>query len=581
MQTGRVAGLWSWVPGLAGLRRYDRRWLPHDLTAGVVLAAFMVPVGMGYAEAASLPPITGLYATIVPLVAYAIFGPSGVLVLGPDSSLAPVIAAVIVGVSGGSTMAVDVAGMLAIVTGVSIAAAGLLRLGFVTELLSRPARLGYLAGIAVTIVVGQIPKMLGFSVGSDDLVRQSREVLDAVRQGEVDPTTFAIGAAALVALLVLGRWAPRIPGALVAVVGGIAAVAWLDLAVDTVGILPRGLPGFSVPAVPADILPEMIAAAFAVALVATADTSVLSQSLASKLKDEVDADRELVALGVANAATGFFQGFPISSSASRTPVAMAAGARSQLTPLVGATLVAVMLIVTPGLLRDLPDAVLGAVVVVAAVSLVDLHEIRRLWRMRRVEFALWAAAFLGVALLGVLPGVFVAIVLSLVDFVRRAWRPHDATLVRVDELKGYHDQERHPEGRSIPGLVIYRFDAPLFFANAPFFRREVRNHIAAAEEAVAWVVVAAEPVTDVDTTAADMLGELLDELESSGISLAFAEMKGPVKDRLRDYGLYERVGDERFFPTIGTAVDGYLAASGTPWVDWEERGSGRSGSDRP
>ena len=581
MQTGRVAGLWSWVPGLAGLRRYERRWLPHDLTAGVVLAAFMVPVGMGYAEAASLPPITGLYATIVPLVAYAIFGPSGVLVLGPDSSLAPVIAAVIVGVSGGSTMAVDVAGMLAIVTGVSIAAAGLLRLGFVTELLSRPARLGYLAGIAVTIVVGQIPKMLGFSVGSDDLVRQSREVLDAVRQGEVDPTTFAIGAAALVALLVLGRWAPRIPGALVAVVGGIAAVAWLDLAVDTVGILPRGLPGFSVPAVPADILPEMIAAAFAVALVATADTSVLSQSLASKLKDEVDADRELVALGVANAATGFFQGFPISSSASRTPVAMAAGARSQLTPLVGATLVAVMLIVTPGLLRDLPDAVLGAVVVVAAVRLVDVHEIRRLWRMRRVEFALWAAAFLGVALLGVLPGVFVAIVLSLVDFVRRAWRPHDATLVRVDELKGYHDQERHPEGRSIPGLVIYRFDAPLFFANAPFFRREVRNHIAAAEEAVAWVVVAAEPVTDVDTTAADMLGELLDELESSGISLAFAEMKGPVKDRLRDYGLYERVGDERFFPTIGTAVDGYLAASGTPWVDWEERGSGRSGSDRP
>ena len=581
MQTGRVAGLWSWVPGLAGLRRYDRRWLPHDLTAGVVLAAFMVPVGMGYAEAASLPPITGLYATIVPLVAYAIFGPSGVLVLGPDSSLAPVIAAVIVGVSGGSTMAVDVAGMLAIVTGVSIAAAGLLRLGFVTELLSRPARLGYLAGIAVTIVVGQIPKMLGFSVGSDDLVRQSREVLDAVRQGEVDPTTFAIGAAALVALLVLGRWAPRIPGALVAVVGGIAAVAWLDLAVDTVGILPRGLPGFSVPAVPADILPEMIAAAFAVALVATADTSVLSQSLASKLKDEVDADRELVALGVANAATGFFQGFPISSSASRTPVAMAAGARSQLTPLVGAALVAVMLIVTPGLLRDLPDAVLGAVVVVAAVRLVDVHEIRRLWRMRRVEFALWAAAFLGVALLGVLPGVFVAIVLSLVDFVRRAWRPHDATLVRVDELKGYHDQERHPEGRSIPGLVIYRFDAPLFFANAPFFRREVRNHIAAAEEAVAWVVVAAEPVTDVDTTAADMLGELLDELESSGISLAFAEMKGPVKDRLRDYGLYERVGDERFFPTIGTAVDGYLAASGTPWVDWEERGSGRSGSDRP
>jgi MFS superfamily sulfate permease-like transporter len=333
--------------------------------------------------------------------------------------------------------------------------------------------------------------------------------------------------------------------------------------------------------VPSDAFPELVAAAFAIALVAVADTSVLSQSLASKRKEEVDADRELVALGVANVATGFFQGFPISSSASRTPVAIAAGARSQLTPLVGAATVALMLVATPGLLRDLPQAVLGAVVVAAAVRLVDVPEIRRLWRMRRVEFALWAAAFLGVALLGVLPGVFVAVVLSLVDFVRRAWRPHDATLVRVDELKGYHDRERHPEGRSIPGLVIYRFDAPLFFANASYFRREVRDHLAAAEVPARWVVVAAEPITDVDTTAADMLGELLDELGSAGITLAFAEMKGPVKDRLRDYGLYDRVGDDRFFPTIGTAVNGYLEASGTDWVDWEERGSGRSGPVGP
>lgn len=230
-----------------------------------------------------------------------------------------------------------------------------------------------------------------------------------------------------------------------------------------------------------------------------------------------------------------------------------------------------MLVAAPGLLRDLPQAVLGAVVVAAAVRLVDAAEIARLWRMRRAEFALWAAAFLGVALLGVLPGVFVAIVLSLVDFVQRAWRPHDATLVRVDELKGYHDLERHPEGRTIPGLLLYRFDAPLFFANASYFRREVRAHLASADEPVSWVVVAAEPITDVDTTAADMLDELLDELEAASITLAFAEMKGPVKDRLRDYGLYERLGDERFFPTIGTAVDGYVGSSGIGWVDWEER----------
>lgn len=542
------------------------------MLAGVVLAAFLVPVGMGYAEAAGLPAITGLYATIVPLVAYAVFGPSRVLVLGPDSSLAPVIAAVVVGVATGSPMtAIEVAGVLAVITGLVIALTGLFRLGFVTELLSRPARLGYLTGIALTIVVGQLPKILGFSIGADDLLGQVRAIAEALAAGAADPTTAIVGGASLVTIAVLGRWAPRWPATLLVVVAGIIVVAVGDLAIDTVGVLPEGLPSFVVPSVPADVLPELIAAAFAIALVATADTSVLSQSLASSRKEEVDADHELVALGVANLATGFFQGFPISSSASRTPVAIDAGARSQLTPLVGAIAVALMLVAAPGLLRDLPQAVLGAVVVAAAVRLVDAAEIARLWRMRRAEFALWAAAFLGVALLGVLPGVFVAIVLSLVDFVQRAWRPHDATLVRVDELKGYHDLERHPEGRTIPGLLLYRFDAPLFFANASYFRREVRAHLASADEPVSWVVVAAEPITDVDTTAADMLDELLDELEAASITLAFAEMKGPVKDRLRDYGLYERLGDERFFPTIGTAVDGYVGSSGIGWVDWEER----------
>ena len=562
----------SWLPGVAAARTYERSWLGSDLVAGVVLAAFLVPVGMGYAEAAGLPAITGLYATIVPLVAYAVFGPSRVMVLGPDSSLAPVIAAVVVGVSAGSAMtAIEVAGVLAVITGAVIALTGLLRLGFVTELLSRPARLGYLTGIALTIVVGQLPKMLGFAIGADDLLDQVRAITTALRQGAADPATAAVGMSALLTIAVLGRWVPRLPVTLLVVTAGIAVVAVAGLAIDTVGVLPEGLPSFAVPTVPADVVPELIAAAFAIALVATADTSVLSQSLATSRKEEVDADHELVALGVANLATGLFQGFPISSSASRTPVAIAAGARSQLTPLIGAISVALMLVVAPGLLRDLPVAVLGAVVVAAAIRLVDVGQIARLWRMRRTEFVLWATAFLGVAVLGVLPGVFVAIVLSLVDFVQRAWRPHDATLVRVDELKGYHDLERHPEGRTIPGLLLYRFDAPLFFANSSYFRRQIRGHLAHAEEPVSWVVVAAEPITDVDTTAADMLGELLDELDAAGITLAFAEMKGPVKDRLRAYGLYGRVGDERFFPTIGTAVNGYVRAREVAWVDWEER----------
>jgi high affinity sulfate transporter 1 len=560
------------VPGWVTLRTYRRAWLGHDLLAGLVLAAFLVPVGMGYAQAAGLPPINGLYATIVPLVAYAVFGPSRAMVLGPDSSLAPVIAAVIAILAGGSfERAVEVAGVLAIVTGLVIGLTGVLRLGFVTELLSRPARVGYLTGIALTIIVGQIPKMLGFSVGGDQIAEQVGQIVDAIREGYVNGQALAVSLGTLTVLAALGRWFPRLPGALVVVAGGIAAVAVFDLAVVTVGPLPQGLPTFAVPTVDLDALTRVLPAALGIALVAIADTSVLSQSLAMQRDEEVDADQELFALGAANVATGFFQGFPISSSASRTPVAIQAGARSQLTPLVGAAAVAVLLVAAPGLLRNLPQAVLGAVVVVAAIRLIDVHEIRTLWRIRRAEFVLWLAAFLGVLFLGVLAGVFVAIVLSLGDFVRRAWRPYDTVLGRVDELKGYHDRERFPDARTIPGLLLFRFDAPLFFANATHFRAQLRRRIA-AEPGTRWVVVASEPITDVDTTAAIVLQDLLDEFDAQGITLAFAEMKDPVKDHLRRYGLYDRIGADRFFPTMGTAVDAYVRAAEVEWVDWEERG---------
>jgi len=561
-----------WVPGWGTLRTYRRAWLGHDLLAGLVLAAFLVPVGMGYAQAAGLPPINGLYATIVPLAAYAVFGPSRVMVLGPDSSLAPVIAAVVALLAGGSfERAVEVAGVLAIVTGLVIGLTGVLRLGFVTELLSRPARVGYLTGIALTIIVGQIPKMLGFSVGGDQIGEQIGQIVEAIGDGYVNTQALLVSAGALVVLAAIQRWFPRWPGALVVVLGGIAAVTVFDLAVVTVGPLPQGLPTFAVPTVDLEALTRVLPAALGIALVAIADTSVLSQSLAMQRNEEVDADQELFALGAANVATGFFQGFPISSSASRTPVAIQAGARSQLTPLVGAAAVAVLLVAAPELLKDLPQAVLGAVVVAAAVRLIDVHEIRTLWRIRRAEFLLWLAAFLGVLFLGVLAGVFVAIVLSLGDFVRRAWRPYDAVLGRVDELKGYHDRDRFPDARTVPGLLLFRFDAPLFFANANHFRAELRRRVA-EEPGTRWIVIAAEPITDVDTTAAIVLEDLLEEFDAQGITLAFAEMKDPVKDHLRRYGLFDRVGTDRFFPTMGTAVDAYVRAAEVEWVDWEERG---------
>jgi high affinity sulfate transporter 1 len=574
--SGRPArGPERWVPGLRTLREYRRAWLVSDLVAGLVLTALLVPVGMGYAQAAGLPPITGLYATIVPLLAYAVFGPSRVMILGPDSSLAAVIAAVILPLGGDDPeTAVALAGALSVLTGLIILVAGMARLGFVTELLSRPVQLGYLCGIAVTILVGQLPRLCGFSIEGRGLLTEIRDFVQGVADGRVNRAALAVGLTGMVVILVLKRFWRAIPAVAVAVVIGIAAVAAFDLdqeGVKVIGVLPEGLPGFAFPAVDLADLGALFSGALGIALVAVADTTVLSQSLAAQRGETVDPNQELRALGAANLAAGFFQGFAISSSASRTPVAVSAGARSQLTPLVGAVAIALLLVFAPGLLRDLPLPMLAAIVITAAIGLIEAAEARRLYRVRRSEFVLWLAAFAGVALLGVLVGIFVAILLSLGDFVRRAWRPHDAVLGREDDLKGYHDIDRHPTARRIPGLLLYRFDAPLFFANAGYFRRCVRRLVDDATTPVRWVVVAAEPITDIDTTAADTLRDLLEELRVEDITLAFAELKGPVKDRLRRYGLFDAVGDDRFFPTVGTAVDGYIEATGTTWVDWEER----------
>jgi MFS superfamily sulfate permease-like transporter len=305
--------------------------------------------------------------------------------------------------------------------------------------------------------------------------------------------------------------------------------------------------------------------------VALADTATLSRSLSARRGDHVDIDQEIVALGAANITVGFFQGFPVSASASRTAAAESSGARTQATGVIGAALILVVLVAFGGLGRYIPTSALAAVIIAAAWTLLDLPSMVWLWKVRRSELVLSTVALLGVALLGVLPGVGVAIALSLGNFLRRAWRPHDAVLGRIPGRKGYHDLARHPEAVQIPGLVLFRFDAPLFFANADTFSDRVLEAVGARSETIRWVVVAAEPITDVDTTAAEVLAELLDELRARGVQLAFAELKGPVKDRLRSYGLFERIGEARFFPTLGTAIDGYLLETGTTW---DERSDG-------
>jgi high affinity sulfate transporter 1 len=568
-------GIDRWAPGLAVLRTYQRDWLASDLTAGIVLTAVLVPVGIGYAEAAGLPAITGLYATIVPLLVYAIVGANRVLVLGPDSALAGLIAATVLPLAGPDpARAAALAGALALLSGALCCLAGLLRLGFVADLLSKPIRYGYLNGIALTVLAGQLPKLLGFTVSSGNLPHSVDGLVRGVLGGQVNLTASAIGVASLLTIGAFKRWAPRWPGLLLALIGATLAVTVFNLAatasVAVIGSVPRGLPGLHIPVVTLDDLRSLLPGAVAIALLSAADMSVLSRTFAARRGHRVDTNQEIVALGLANLAGGLFQGFAVAGSASRTPVAEAAGAKTQLTGVIGACCIAGLLLVAPAALANLPHAALAAVVIVASMALVEVREVARLYRLRRSEFALSIACLLGVVLLGVIEGVFLAVGLALLAFFWRAWRPYSAVLGRVDGLKGYHDVSRHPEARRIPGLVIFRWDAPLFFANAEIFRERVLSAVAEAPTPTRRVVVAAEPVTDVDLTAADMLAELDQTLHAAGIELCFAEMKGPVKDLLKRYELFVDLGAQNFFPTIGQAVDVYLTTHQVAWRDWED-----------
>lgn len=563
-----------WLPGLAVARDYQAAWLRHDISAGLVLASMLVPVGIAYAEASGLPGIYGLYATIVPLLAYALFGPSRILVLGPDSALAAIILGVIAPLSAGDPLrAATLAGMMAIVSGVVLILAGLARVGFITELLSKPIRYGYMNGIALTVLISQLPKLFGFSVESAGPLRTLWAIAEAIRDGKTNWTAFAIGVGTLIVILLLAR-SRRLPGVLIAVVAATIVVAALHLAdhgVRVLGPLPQGLPGFAVPLIGAnDIVPVLIGG-FAVALVSFADTSVLSRSYAARLGDRVDPNQEMVGLGAANLATGFFHGFAISSSSSRTPVAEAAGARTQLTSIVGALAIAFLLLLAPNLLQHLPNAALAAVVIAAAIGLFEVTDLIRIYRIQQWEFWLSIACFAGVVVLGVIPGIGLAIAIAIAEFLWDGWRPHSAVLGRAEGIKGYHDLKRYPDARQIPGLVMFRWDAPLFFANAEFFKERILDAVATSPTKVSWLVVAAEPVTSVDVSAADMLSELETTLRARGITLCFAELKDPVKDKLRKFGLLPQLGESNFFPTLGVAVSSYLDSHDVEWEDWEDQ----------
>jgi len=552
------------------LSPFHREWLAKDIVAGVVLTTLLVPQGMAYAELAGLPPITGLYTSIMCLLGYAVFGPSRILVLGPDSSLGPMIAATIlplIAANGDEKRAIVLASLLAIIVAAITIIAAVAKLGFIADLISKPTMIGYLNGLALTILVGQLPKLFGFKIDAEGLIGEFTAFVRGLANGEAVAAAAAVGIAGIVLILVLQHWLPKVPAVLIMVVLAIAATSVFSLAdhgVSLVGVLPKGFPPLTIPSVRLADLGPLFAGALGIALVSLADTISTATAFAERTGQEVDGNGEMLGIGAANLAAGLFQGFPVSTSGSRTAVAERSGAKTQLTGVTGAVLITLMIVLVPGLFQNLPNPALAAVVITAALSLADIPGTVRLWRQRKAEFLLSIAAFLGVALLGVLPGIAIAVGLSILNVFARAWWPYNTVLGRVEGLAGYHDIHSYPDASQLPGLVIYRFDAPLFFANAKTFRDEVRR-IAAADPAPRWIVIAAEPVTDVDTTASDVLEDLDEELNARGISLVFAELKDPVRGKIERYGLTRTINPAHFFPTVGAAVRAFRQETGTEW----------------
>ena len=541
------------VPGVAALRSYERRWLRSDLVAGIVLAAILVPQGMAYAELAGLPAVNGLYTTIACLVGYALMGPSKILVLGPDSSLGPLIFAAIaplVVAGDDPATAIALAGMLAILVGLIEIVLGVGRLGFVADLLSSEVQVGYMNGLAVVIIVGQLPKLAGFSTDADTFVGELRAFVTDFDQHDV--TALTVGVVTLAVLLVLPRLTRRVPAVLVAVVGATLVTGVFDLDIPTVGTLPSGLPAPAVPWTDLGDVGPLLLAAVGITLVSLTDTIALSTSFNARRGEAVKPNREMIGIGSANIAAGFFRGFAISASSSRTAVAEQSGARSQLAGVVGAGVVVLLLVRFNGVLANLPNSALAAVVIAAAISLDDFSLLTRVWRFRPSAVLLSLVSSAGVIFLGVLEGIVVAIVLSILLFFHRNWWPHGEVLGRVPGRTGWHSDESGGSLTEHPGVVVFRWEAPLFFANAGMFADQVRELV--DERRPAWVVLQCEAITDIDVTAAGMLERLDNELNAKGVHLAFVELRTRLRDLVHDYGLLQTLDRDHFYGSIDEAL---------------------------
>jgi high affinity sulfate transporter 1 len=544
--------------GLTLLRHYDRRWLRGDLLAGVTVAAYLVPQVMAYAAVAGLPPIAGLWAAMAALVAYAVLGTSRRLSVGPESTTALLTAVAIGPLAGGDARRyAALAAVLAVMMGLVCLLAWLAHLGFLADALSRPVLVGYMAGVAVLMVVSQLHTLTGVSVDGDSFVSDIGSF--ARHLHEMRPATPLLAFAILVFLLVVGRLAPRAPVPLLGVAVAVIAASALgleDSGVELVGSVPSGLPAMTFGLTMGDIR-DLVFPALGLAVVGYSDNILTGRAFADRHHEQIDAEQELLALGVANIAAGAVHGLPVSSSGSRTAIADAVGARSQLSSLVTVSMVGLTLVLLGRVLADFPKAALGALVVWAAIRLVDVAEFRRIGRFRRTELALALGTTVSVLFFNVLVGILIAIGLSILDLLRRVARPHDGILGFVPNTPGMHDIDDFPDARVVDGLLVYRYDSPLFFANADNFLRRALAAVGEARQPLRWFILNAEANVQIDITALDALDELRRRLEEQGVVFALARVKHELYLDLERGGLIKRIGRRRVYATLPTAVDAY------------------------
>ena len=573
------------MPGLQVARTYQWRWLRADVFAGLTIFALLVPQGMAYGELAGVTPVAGLYTAIGALIAAAVFGSSRRLMFGPESSSALLVAATVapLAVGGGPARFASLAALLALLVGCIALAASLARLGFLADFVSRPILLGYIAGVSLIMITGQLGKLFGIPVTGDTFFQMSGELLTHL--GQTHALTLGIGLTLLAFLLLLRRFAPQVPGGIivVAVMTVISALFHLEReGMSVVGAIPSGLPGASLPQPGFADVWHLLPSALMLTLIMFTDAVLTERTFAQKHGEKVDANRELIGLGAANLAAGLLQGFPAAASQSRTAVNEAAGGKTPLVGIVAAALLVVFLLWFTHLLAGLPQVALASIIIAAALNLIEVRPILKVYRVRRVEFFLAVIALLGVLSIGILPGILVAVALALLVVIHRISRPHDAVLGSIEGVDGYHDIEGHTNSETMPGLIAYRFDAPLFFANADYFLSQVRELVASAETPVAWLMIDAEGMVDIDVTALEALDTLQRELAQQEILLAIARAHHPLEEMLKRAGLLERIGPEHLYPTVRTAVQAYLEQQRGPSLLRDTpRSSGTTGGVLP